>query len=203
MSAFMDIGTGAGLAGATGVRPYLPPLLAGALARGDVGIDFDGTDWRFLESTGFLAAVLAIGLVAYGIERAAAARPASDSPGRRRPGPAEIFGGIAGVVLAALLFAGAMADGGQADWVGIVFGPLCAALGWLAVGGLVERARRRLDGGAAALLTVYADGAALLLAALAVFVPPLSFLALVGFAVLLLGGRRREGEKYAGLRILR
>ena len=203
MSAFMDIGTGAGLAGATGVRPYLPPLLAGALARGDVGIDFDGTDWRFLESTWFLAAVLAIGLVAYGIERAAAARPASDPPGRRRPGPAEIFGGIVGVLLGALLFAGAMADGGSADWVGIVFGPPCATLGWLAVGGLVERARRRLESGAAALLTVYADGAALLLAAIAVFVPPLSFLALIGFALLLLGGRRREGEKYAGLRILR
>ena len=32
--------------------PFLPPLLAGALARGDVGIDFDGTDWSFLESPG-------------------------------------------------------------------------------------------------------------------------------------------------------
>ena len=54
MSVFMDTTTGMGLSGATGVRPYLPPLLAGALARGDTGIDFDGTDWQFLESTGFL-----------------------------------------------------------------------------------------------------------------------------------------------------
>ena len=44
MSLFLDIGTGAGLASAHGVRPFLPPLLAGGLARGDIGIDFDGTD---------------------------------------------------------------------------------------------------------------------------------------------------------------
>jgi hypothetical protein len=61
----------------------------------------------------------------------------------------------------------------------------------------------RLDESAAALLTAYADGAALILAAVAVFLPPVSFLALIGFVVLIAGGRRREGEKYAGLRILR
>jgi len=195
MSLFLDIGTGAGLAGATGVRPYLPPLLAGALARGDVGIDFDGTDWSFLESPIFLLAVLAAGFVAFGLERS----------GGRAEGrsPVELFSGVVGLVLGGLLFAGALADGGEAGWIGLVLGPLCALLAWLAVGGLVERARRRLEGGAAALLTAYADAAALVLAAVAIFVPPLSFLALIGFAVLLAGGRRREGEKYAGLRILR
>ena len=194
----MDIGTGAGLASATGVRPYLPPLLTGALARSDTGIDFSGTDWSFLESPVFLGAVLLVGLAAYGLERSEAG--ASGSQGRR---PVVIFSGIVGVVLGALLFAGALADGGEASWIGLVAGPLCAALGWLAIGGLVERARTRLDSGAAALITVYADIAALALAALAIFVPPLSFLALIGFVVLLAGGRRREGEKYDGLRILR
>ena len=72
MSLFLDIGTGAGLASATGVRPYLPPLLAGGLARGDIAIDFDGTDLSFLESTGFLAAVVALGVVAFFVERSAA-----------------------------------------------------------------------------------------------------------------------------------
>jgi hypothetical protein len=202
MSVFLDTGTGVGLAGATGVRPYLPPLLAGGLARGDIGIDFDGTDWRFLESTGFLLAVLAIGVAAYLIERSPADRPeARERNGGRSA--VELFSGAAGVVLGAMLFAGALADGGSDSWPGLIAGALCALLGWQAVGGLVERARRRVEGGAAALLTAYADGAALLLAALAIFLPPVSFLAIVAFLVLLLGGRRREGEKYAGLRILR
>ena len=67
---------------------------------------------------------------------------------------------------------------------------------------MIERVRSRLEPDQAALLTAYADGAALLLAAIAVFVPPLGSW-LPGFVLLLLGGRRREGEKYAGLRILR
>ena len=191
VSVFLDTTTGMGLAGATGVRPYLPSLLAGGLARGDIGIDFDGTDWRFLESTGFLLAVLAVGVVAYLLERSESGRAV------------EIFSGVLGVVLGALLFAGALADGGTDAWIGLIAGPICAVLGWLAVGGLVERARQRLEGGAAALLTAYADGVALLLAALAIALPPISILAIAAFVVLLLGGRRREGEKYAGLRILR
>jgi hypothetical protein len=192
MSAFLDTTTGMGLAGASGVRPYLPPLLAGGLARGDVGIDFDGTDWRFLESTGFLLAVLAVAVVAYLLER---------SEGGARG--VEILSGVAGIVLGALLFAGALADGGTESWPGLIAGPICAFLGWRAVGGLVERARQRLEGSAAALLTAYADGAALLLAALAIFIPPVSILAIAAFVVLLFRGRRREGEKYAGLRVLR
>jgi hypothetical protein len=88
-------------------------------------------------------------------------------------------------------------------WIGLVFGPLCAALAWLAVGGLVERVRARLEPDQAALVTAYADGAALILAGIAIFLPPLAYLAIPGFVVLLLGGRRREGETYAGLRILR
>ncbi len=188
----MDTTTGVGLAGATGVRPYLPPLLAGVLARGDTGIDFDGTDWSFLESTGFLAGVLALAVIAYLAERSEANRRF-----------VEVFSGVVGMGLGAMLFAGALADGGSASWPGLIGGVLCAALGWRAVGGLVERARGRLDGGAAALLTAYADGVALLLAAIAIFIPPASILAIAAFLVLLLAGRGREGEKYAGLRVLR
>jgi Domain of unknown function (DUF4126) len=199
MSLFLDIGTGSGLAGATGVRPFLPPLLAGALARGDVGIDFDGTDWSFLESPGFLLAVLALAVLAYVADRSGA----NHAPPENRRGALAIAGGLVGLALGALLFAGAMADGGEEGWIGLVAGPVCAALGWLAVGGLLYRARARLEGGAAALVGVYAEVAALLIAAVAIFLPPVSYLVLVAFVVLLFGGRRREGEKYAGLRVLR
>ncbi len=188
----MDTTTGMGLSGATGVRPYLPPLLAGGLARSDTGIDFDGTDWHFLESTWFMLAVLAIGLVAYLAERSEANRRS-----------VELFSGAIGLILGAMLFAGALADGGSEAWPGLVGGVICAALGWRAVGGLIERTRGRLEGGPAALLTAYADGVALVLAAIAIFVPPASILAIAGFVVLLFAGRRREGEKYAGLRVLR
>jgi hypothetical protein len=203
MSLLLDIGTGSGLASATGVRPYLPPLLAGGLARGDIGIDFDGTDFSFLESPAFLAGVLALGFVGFFVERWAANRASAGIGGRAGRGPAELFAGLIGLALGALLFAGALADNGQPVWIGLVFGPVCAALGWLAIGGLVERVRARLETDQAALVTVYADAAALILAAIAIFVPPLAFLAIPGFVILLLGGRRREGEKYAGLRILR
>ena len=199
MSLFLDIGTGAGLSGATGVRPFLPPLLAGALARGDVGVDFDGTDWSFLESPGFLLALLALAVLAYVAERSGANR----APPEGGRGALAIAGGLIGLVLGAFLFAGAMVDGGEEGWIGLVAGPICAALGWFAVGGLLDRARARLEGGAATLVGVYAEVAALVLAAVAIFLPPVSYLVLVAFVVLLFGGRRREGEKYAGLRVLR
>jgi hypothetical protein len=202
MSLFIDIGQGAGLASATGVRPFLPPLLAGALARGDVAIDFDGTGWSFLESPAFLAVVFALAVAAYLAERArgSASSDEAKASGRRA---VDVGAGVVGVVLGALLAAGSLAEGGESSVIGLVIGALCAALGWIAIGGLLARARARLDAGAASMLSVYADAVALVLAAMAIFVPPLSFLALIGFVVLLVGARRREDRKYAGLRILR
>ena len=203
MSLFLDIGTGAGLASATGIRPYLPPLLAGGLARSDIGIDFDGTGLWWLESTAFLAGVVALGVIAFFVERAAADRASPDIGGPIGRGAAEILSGVIGVALGTLLFVGTLYDTGQPSWIGFVFGPLCVVLAWVAVGGLVERVRARVAPDQAALVTAYADGAALILAGIAIFLPPLAYLAIPGFVVLLLGGRRRDGEKYAGLRILR
>jgi len=51
MQLLLDILQGAGVATATGIRPFLPALAVGALASADLGVDFDGTDYAFLEHT--------------------------------------------------------------------------------------------------------------------------------------------------------
>jgi hypothetical protein len=186
------------------VRPYLPPLLAGALARADAGIDFDGSSFHFLESPAFLLAVFALAVVSYGAERSLANQPAAEpGAGADRARPVALALGIAGLVLGALLFAGSLAADGQTSWPGLIGGAACAALAWTAVGALFDRARGRLQGGAAGLLSVYADAAALALAAVAIFIEPVAYLALAAFVLLLMRGRRDGDRKYAGLRVLR
>lgn len=111
--------------------------------------------------------------------------------------------GVVAAAIGALLFAGSLADGGYASWPGLVAGIACAGLGYAASRAVFGGARRRLDAAAATLLTLYADLIALSLAVLAVLVPPLSFLALLAFAALLVRSRRARGRKFQGLRILR
>jgi uncharacterized membrane protein len=192
VSLFMDIGQGTGLAGSSGVRPFLPPLLAGALARGDVGLDFSGTDYRFLESIWWLVLMFVLAVLAYLLE--------ISRPGDRR---IERGLGLAGLAFGALLFAGSLADTGHKSWPGLIAGVLCALLGFAAVAGLLQRTRRRLDESAAMLLFVYADIIALVLAGLAILIPPISFVALAAFVLLLMTGRKGDTRKYEGLRILR
>ncbi len=196
METVLDILTGLGLAAAAGIRPFLPALAAGAFASANLTIDFDRTDLAFLESPGWLLAMVLGLILAVLIQR----RLGSD---RMEAGPiGAALGGIA-LGIGALLFAGALADHSETWWPGLLGGIAAAVLAQLALRNLFRRTRARLDPEAREALTLYADGAALLLAVLSVLLPPVSLLA-VGFLVfLLLGGKRREGEKYAGLRILR
>jgi hypothetical protein len=187
---------GAGLAAACGIRPFLPALLAGALAGADLGVDFDGTDYRFVEGTVFLFAVFLVLAAVSVVSRRAALSQFGSGP------LAAALGGL-GIGLGAVLFAGSLADIGEPAWPGLLGGLACAAVAHAATRRVFSGAAGRLDDAARAALPVYADGVSLLLAGLAVLAPPVSVVAL-GFLIwLLLAARRREGEKYAGLRVLR
>src|SRR5215213_861990 len=60
MELVLDLLQGAGIAAAIGIRPFLPVLLAGAFAAANLGLDFDGTDFAFLEAAGFLLGIVVL-----------------------------------------------------------------------------------------------------------------------------------------------
>ncbi len=192
MQLLIDILQGAGLAGSAGLRPFLPALAAGALATANVGIDYEGTPFAFLEAP--------LWLVAVAVAMAAAAVAARRGVPLGRLESAEQGVGIG---LGALLFAATLADNTGMWWPGLLAGGLCAALAAAATRSLMLRVRARLDDEARAALPIYVEGSSLVLACLAILVAPVSVVALGFFAFLLRGGRRREGRRYAGLRILR
>jgi hypothetical protein len=196
MDFLLDLLQGVGLAAAIGIRPFLPVLLAGALASADLGLDFDDTDFAFLEGWPFLLGVLVL-VAALDFAGRRAGRDAADRP------PLVYMLLTLALVLGALLAAGSIADRSSEWWAGAVAGVAAAALGFQAARQLFGRVRRRLDDQAAGALPVYAEGAALLAAGLSILFPPLALVIVGGLVWLLAGGRRREGEKYAGLRILR
>ena len=94
-SFLFDLLQGAGIAAAIGIRPFLPVLLVGALAAANLGIDFDGTDFAFLEQ----APALAIVLVMLALATFAVRRSGPDAP--ERPPYVWVFAAIA-IVLGAL-----------------------------------------------------------------------------------------------------
>ena len=196
MDFLLDLLQGAGIAAAIGIRPFLPVLLVGALAAGNLGIDFGGTDFAFLEEAPALAIVLVLlALATYAVRRAGPEAP-------ERPPFVLIFAALA-VVLGALQGAASLADRDHPIAAGLIVGAACAVLGFVAVRDLLMRTRRRLDAETAGTLPLYAEAAALAAAGLSVLFPPLAILVVIGLVALLVGGRRRSGEKYAGLRILR
>jgi hypothetical protein len=195
MDLFLAISQGTGVSLATGFRSFLPPLLVCALARGDLAVDFDGSDYEFLESVPFLTALLIANVVGALSERLAPRRAL------------EWLLLAVSIGLGALLFAGSLAEKEYAAGPGLAAGAACVVLASAAVQAFLGRARARLaargEEGSAGYLNFYVDGAALCLAALAVLVPPISYVALVFCAWVLFERRRRGSRKYEGLRVLR
>jgi hypothetical protein len=196
MDYLLDLLQGLGIAAAIGIRPFLPTLLVGALAAGDLGLDYGGTDFAFLEQTGFLLAVV-VAVAVFGIiDR----RRHGDTTGQ---GVVVIALLVCSLALGALSAAASIADHSSDWWPGVPLGVAAASLGFMAARSLFGRVSARLDDEAAKALPLYAEGSALLAAGFSVLFPPLAVIVVVALAWLLIGGRRRAGEKYAGLRILR
>lgn len=195
MKLVLDILQGLGLASATGLRPFLPALLAGALGSGDVGLDFDGTAFAFLESPIWLL-ILVVALVA-----TVFTRKLLESP----PGEAALAG--IGIGLGALLCAASIDDRHDVWWYGLIAGAAVALLASVVSRSLFARVRARFaaagDTQAAAALPWYGEAAGLVVAGASVLFPPLAIIAIGFLVALLITGRRRTDQKYAGLRILR
>jgi hypothetical protein len=194
MDLFLAISQGIGTSLAAGVRTFLVPLLIGAMARANIGVDFEGTQYEFLESIVWLAIMLALIVGAWWVERSgipvtAAARA------------------VASAAIGGVLFAGSLAERDYSSEPGLLAGALFALVGFFAaltfLTGAEERLTARGEAGAGATLRLVVDFAVLALAALAVLVEPVSYLALGFCAWVLLVRRRRESQKYEGLRILR
>ena len=194
MELFLAISQGIGTSLATGVRTFLVPLLVGTFARLDLGVDFEGTQYEFLESVFWLALMVALIAMAWWLDREQVPVP----PAAR---------GVAAAALGAVLFAACLAERDYTSEPGLLAGALCAGIAFVAatlfLGRAADRLAARGEAGASATLSLMVDGVTLLVAALALLVEPVSYLALVFCLWVLVVRRRRAGEKYEGLRILR
>lgn len=202
---FFYIGLGIGLAAACGLRPFLPVLLAGALGSANVlGVDFPSGSYHFLESSWWLLAVAVTYALAWAAQLLLELCPFYD-PVAREPRRDPLAAALTGLAFGAgaVLFAGTLAAHGDASWPGVLGGFLVVGIAQRVSGPVMWGARRRLtDKPAREALTLYLDGAALLVAAVVCALDPLGYVVLAALLWLMLRRRARAGEKYAGLRIL-
>ena len=127
MKLFLDICLGLGLAQAAGIRPFTPAVIAGGFAAGGLFVDFEGTDFAFLQAGWWLLLMGVLAVAALFARDRLAAQPALSAA----------LQGL-GMGIGAVLFAGALADDGYAWWPGI---PAGLAAAWL-VGHRLARSPR-------------------------------------------------------------
>ena len=196
MDLFMAICQGLGLALAVGIGGPLAALFIAMMAALGSGIHPDATDYDFLSATWFLVTLLAV-VVIFMLAR-----------GR------EVMRWPTIAVLAAIgavVFAASLAEDGHTAWPGLILGAVAtsfaAAVAYAVLEGAIKRAEGNEPGSkeadAANFMIVAFAAAGIVVAAFSLFLPPVSLLALVAVIWLAAGRRRRAGEKYEGLRILR
>ncbi len=200
-----DIGLGLGLAAACGLRPFLPVLLAGALASAEaLDVSFGTGSFHFLQEGWWLLVVAVALVLSYALQLLLGLNPIGQLRTRSREGP--LAAALVGLSFGAgiVLFAGTLAGHGAVAWPGTIGGLAASALGLGASHPVVAGARARLsDRAAREALTVYLDAASLLVAGLVALLHPLGYVVVAAFAWFVWRRRARSGEKYAGLRILR
>jgi hypothetical protein len=204
MHLVFDIFQGIGIAAAVGIRPFLPGLVAGALAAGDIELSFHHTHFDFLQRPLFLL-IMVVGIAVLGLleRRPAATAGASGTTGARDPRITTALLAVCAIVIGGLFGGGAVARSHHPEWIGIAAGVVCAGIGIAATQPLLARVRGRLDADSSGLLPLLTDAAAGLAAVLSVLAPPLGVILVAALVWLLVAGRGRSEQKYAGLRILR
>lgn len=196
MDLFLAICQGLGLAIAIGIGGAVAALFASLMGSLEAGFNPDGTDFEFITATWFLITLLAIVVLAVVARGRDAARI-----------PVLLLLSAAG----AIAFAASLAEEGETAWPGLVLGAIAtfaaAVIALDVLEGAIARAGSQGDAQKAAdaanTLQIGFVFGGMLIAALALFVPPASLVAAAALLVLALGRRRRAGEKYEGLRILR
>ena len=192
----MEICQGLGLALAVGIGGPIAALFIAMMGSLDAGIHPDGSDYDFLAASWFLVTLLALVVLAM---------LARSRPSLRYPTIAVL------AVIGAIVCAASFAENGDVAWPGLVLGAVATALAALVSYDVLEGAIGRAKGNepgskeadAANFLIVAFAAAGIVLAAVCLFVPPVSLLAVAALVYLAASRRRRADEKYEGLRILR
>jgi hypothetical protein len=172
------------------------------MAHEDAGVNFTGTSWAWMESWAFLG-ILALLYVAFWIMDRGGKSEVIRPGGRAMEVSAAYIGSCA--IAGALLFAGSLADGGESSVPGIFAGAIIGFIGYLALGRLFMRANQRLfaAGDPGVLLGLGRDLLTIVVTVVVVLTNWVGYAVFVAALILLAGARRREGDKYEGLRVLR
>lgn len=185
-----------GLGLAFGIGGPLTALFAAVMARFGAGIDPEGTEWAFFGEDWFITVLFGANVLAFGATRFKLDQRI----------PLAILAATAGAIAGAA----SLAEQGETAAIGLVIGALAGGGSALLAGEILAGARKRAASGAGGegadpgeALTLIFAGAGIVTALLALFVPPASLLVLGALLVVASGRRRKAGEKYEGLRVLR